>query len=93
MEDDQDHARQPIFHKEIKATMQNHIKENSSIQVYTDQSNQPVSIKYEIMCCCGSIPYNCVHASYLKESSMSRLTVIQNKKVMKEFHITFNLPQ
>ena len=48
--------------------------------IYTDQSNQPISVKYEIMCCCGSIPYNCVHASYLKESSMNRPTVIQNER-------------
>ena len=48
--------------------------------IYTDQSNQPISVKYEIMCCCGSIPYNCVHASYLKESSMNRPTVIQKER-------------
>ena len=47
---------------------------------YTDQSNQPISIKYEIMCCCGSIPYYCVHASYLKQNNMKNETVIQNNK-------------
>jgi hypothetical protein len=31
MEDDQDHAQQPIFHSKIQATMGTHTKENMSI--------------------------------------------------------------
>jgi hypothetical protein len=48
--------------------VQTHIKKNSDVHVHTDQSNQTISIKYEIMCCRSSIPYYCVHASYLKRS-------------------------
>ncbi|BAT13526.1 Os11g0265100 [Oryza sativa Japonica Group] len=33
-----------------------------------NQSNQPIGIEYEIMCCCGSIAYYCVHTSYLISS-------------------------